>query len=113
MELTELEHYDSVKCWLRKLEIYLADFNEELKQICLNWLQQYCEYFETNPDMLIADRAKTLESNNPTIRGRHEDYLDSFIVKLSTEKLQANKLTQAINVIRGFYRANYVSLQEF
>jgi len=78
----------------------------------LYWLKRFCKFAETNPDSLIADRNKTLESTTETVKRKHEELLENFITMLRDKKYSTNSISTATGMIRSFYKSNYVGLIE-
>jgi len=75
------------------------------------WLKRFCKFLQTNPDSLIKDREKTAQSTNQATRRQHEEYAESFIIKLRGD-YAPNSIATAIGMVRSFYKANYWPLKE-
>jgi integrase len=113
--LTNLEVYESVKRWLRKLRARnrSVDFNlSSTKRAALYWLKVFCKFVKSNPDTLIEDRNRTLKSSEETIKRKHEEFVDDFIVSLRRKEKSPNTISTAVGLVRSFYKSNYVDLKE-
>ena len=113
--MTKPEVYESVKRWTTKLQAKSRslDFSKSsTKRSGIFWLKRYCKHLKTNPDALIADRMKTLESTNEMIRRKHEEFVEEFSIMLQDKGYAPNSVAQAVGMIRSFYKANYSELKE-
>ena len=112
---TEPEVYETVKRWLTKLEAgsRSLDFSKSsTKRSGLFWLKRYCKFLKTDPDSLMADRMKTLESTKEIDRRKHEEFVEDFSIMLRNKKYAPNSIAQAIGLIRSWYKSNYGPLVE-
>jgi len=120
--MKDLEVYKTVQRWLTKLEAKSRslDFSKSSTQRAgLYWLKCYCEFLKTNPDSLMEDRIRSLESTNQVLRRKHEEYVEDFIIHLRNKKVKTrngtyapNTVATAIGMVRSFYKSNYVELKE-
>jgi len=119
------EVYESVKKWLFNLESgWDSDKPFEggsTYRSAIYWIKKYCKILKTNPDWLIigikgrdgqlqGGRLQDLQSNNPQVREKHEDYLVEFIVTLKHEDYASASIATGVGMIRSFYSANKVPL---
>jgi len=110
-----LSVYESVKRWMTRLEkkSKSMDFSRsQTQRAALFWLKKYCIFLKTNPDQLIAERARQVQEKNPTIKRQHEDYVESFVVSLKNEGYAPNSVAVAQGLISSFYKASHVGLEE-
>ena len=110
-----LEVYETIKRWLVKLEAKSRslDFSKSsTKRAGLYWVKRYCNYLQSNPDKLIMERMKELQSTNVAIKRKHEEYIEAFIVHLRKRGYSPNTVSTAIGMTRSFYKSNYVGLVE-
>jgi len=116
-----LEVYQTVKRWLTKLKT--RSDSESTEKSGLLWLRDFCNFAKTNPDSLIKERTKNLESTVQGIRRKHEELLEAFIIKMKNEdyapnmrarraSYAPNSISTASGMIRSFYKSNYLALQE-
>ena len=113
--MTNMEVYESVKRWLRKLEAKSRslDFSKSsTKRAGTYWLTYYCKFLKTNPDALIKDREASVKSTNQTVQRKHEEFVESFIIKLRNRDYAPNSIATAVGMVRSFYKANYYGLKE-
>ena len=113
--MTKPEVYDSVKKWLSKLQIKSRslDFSKSsTKRSALYWLKRFVKWRGTDPDSLIDQRKRQLESKSEAVRLEHEEYVEDFIVKLQNDGYAPNSIATATGLIRSFYKANRVPLKE-
>lgn len=124
---TNLEVYASVQRWMTRLEkkSKSGDFSKsQTKRAFLFWLGKYCMFLttynnpnskdkpKTNPDSLIMEREQQVQDNSPMIKRRHEDYVESFVVKLKNDGYAPNSVSMAQGAISSFYSANHLGLIE-
>jgi len=105
-----LEVYQSVKRWLTKLET--RSDSSSTRKSGLLWLRDFCNFAKTNPDSLIKERTENLESTVQGTRRKHEELVEAFVIKMKNEEYAPNSISTACGMIRSFYKANYVLLQE-
>lgn len=119
--MTDPEVYESVKRWLTKLEAKCRSMNfskSSTKRAGLYALKRYCKFLKTDPESLIKDRMKTLESTNEMDRRKHEEYIEDFIIMLRNKEYAPNKhyapntIATTVGMIRSFYKSNYTALIE-
>ena len=115
--MTAPEVYESVARWLTKLEAKSRslDFSKSsTKRAGLYWLKRYCKFLKTDPQSLIMDRVKTLESTNEMKRRTHEEHIEDFIIMLRSRKppYAPNSISTAVGMLRSFYKSNYAQLVE-
>lgn len=113
--MTHPEVYESVKRWLTKLQAKSRslDFSKSsTKRGGLYWLIKYCKFLKTNPDTLMEDRVKNLESKSERVRRQHEEHVEEFSLMLENNKYAPNSVATAIGMIRSFYKSNYAQLIE-
>lgn len=115
MSMTKPEVYESVLRWLQKLEAKAKslDFSKsQTKRAALYWLKVYCKFVETNPDTLISERGRNLQSKDQMVRRQHEEHVEAFIIKMKSHGYAPNTIATATGLIRSFYKANYGALEE-
>jgi len=78
----------------------------------LFWLKKYCQFLGVNPDSIISERSKQLESQEQLIRRKHEELFQQFSIKLQQDGYSLNSVSTATGLIRSFYKANYYPLVE-
>jgi integrase len=113
--MTNPDVYDSVKRWLTKLQAKSRslDFSKSsTRRAALYWLTKYCKYLKTNPDTLLDNRIKNLESKSEMVKRKHEEHVEEFSIMLQDKKYSPNSIATAIGMIRSFYKANYAQLIE-
>jgi len=113
--LTNIEVYASVKRWLTKLAVKSRSFDfskSSTKRAGLYWLKCYCKFVRGNPDSLIKDREVSLKSTNEVEKRKHEEYVESFIIDMRRKEYAPNSIATAVGMVRSFYKANYMHLEE-
>lgn len=75
------------------------------------FLERYLKFTRSKPDELIADRAKTLKSEDMFVKRKHEEMLDRFFKQMEKDKYSRNTCVLAFATVRSFYKANYVKLE--
>jgi len=111
-----VKQYSSVKRWLSQV---FADGirSEKTEKLYLHFLRRFCEYAGKTPDQLIEERRLHLQSPDEFTRRQHERLLTDWRNHLETEgglskkKLARSSVVTAMNVVKSFYKANYVPLQ--
>ena len=116
-----LEVYETVKRWMTKLEAKSRslDFDRSsTKRAGLYWLGKYLKFLSTtperptNPEALIMERMKQLESTNMLVKRRQEEFFEEFIVQMRRDEYASNSIAVATGLIRSFYKANRAPLVE-
>jgi integrase len=110
-----LEVYEGVKRWLKKLQSgsRSANFQESSTyRSALHWLRRFCEYTKSNPDSLIADRKVTVQSRDEVTQRKHEELVEDFALDMRTKNAAPNTISTAVGLIRSFYADNYVELKK-
>ena len=110
-----LETYESVKRWMKKLDAgsKSLDFTQSsTRRGALYWLKRFCQFAQSNPDSLIADRKLTVKSTNEAVQRKHEELVEEFGVDMRRKEAAPNTISTAIGHIRSFYADNYVDLKK-
>lgn len=110
-----LEVYETVQRWLNKLQAKSRSLNfdkSSTKRAGLFWLKRYCKFLEANPDSLIRERMEQIQSTNMTVKRKHEELVESFIIELRNKKFAPNSTATAIGLVRSFYKSNFAPLVE-
>src|SRR4030042_2725022 len=99
-----LEVYETVKRWMTKLEAKSRslDFDTcSTKRAGLYWLGKYLKFLSstperpTNPESLIMERVKQLESTNMLVKRKQEEFFEEFIVQMRRENYASNSIEGA------------------
>jgi len=121
LTMTNPESDKSVNRWLTKLRAKSRslDFSKSsTKRAGIYWLKRYCKYLKRNPDTLLNERMKDLESTSELVRRKHEEHVEEFSIMLESKeyaphkKYAPNTVATAIGMIRSFYKSNYAPLIE-
>jgi hypothetical protein len=111
-----LEDHESVKRWLTKLG--KKSDSPNTRRLYLYALEEFCEYAGLNPDELIAERRRNLESRDEFTRRRVEDQLDEWFLHLTKtvsprtgKELSRNTCVSCYQAVRSFYKANRSKLE--
>jgi len=114
---------ESVRRWFQKLEVNSKsmDFTQsQTQRAALFWLTKYCNYTKKTPDELISQRTTDLESSVQTVKRKHEEMLEGYILYLKNKGkdeqknigYSPNTVAVATGLVRSFYKSNYGAIVE-
>jgi len=111
-----LEGFESVKRWITKLG--KKSDSPNTRRLYFYALERFCEYVGMNPDELVAERRRNLESRDEFTRRHAEDKIDEWFLRLTKtvspktgKELSRNTCVSCYQAVRSFYKANRSKLE--
>ena len=101
----------SVQFWMDSLPSKAGPHGT--KYVWLHHLKRFCSWIGKTPDLLIEERKRDLQSDDPRVRHRAEMDVKRFLKFLEEQGLSDNTRRVYFMAIRNFYKRNYYPLEFF
>lgn len=108
--LNKFLKYNSIRRWLDGIEYREAEISNNTLTLYLHYLNKYCIFMRMNPDEIIDERMRHLQSSNPQIRSKHDAKVREYAKWLRENDASPNTISVAVAAVKSFYRYNYGNL---
>jgi len=108
--LNKLHRYESVRRWINGIEYRESGASPNTLALYLYYLNLYSKFLNMNPDEIIEERMRHLQSPNPQIKSNHDFKVQEFARWLRERGASPNTVSVAVAAVKSFYRYNYGNL---